>query len=100
LVNQLAALQPEQFQEAVIALNHDAKKLITMTMFQEDPSVLCLIEAQEYVNILAFMKKEEMMPGFMAISKENLVNMTAQLPAELTAQWFLHKWTQKNLQNL
>ena len=62
LMTMLTGLDDDAYQEALIAMNSDAKRVMVMNMYQQDQEVLQLFPADAYTDMLATLEKEEMMP--------------------------------------
>ncbi len=85
LIQMLYGLDKDTYQEALIAMNPDAKRVMVMNMYQQDEEVLQLFPAESYIAMLGILEKEEMMPCVNAFQTETLINMDSQLPPELMA---------------
>lgn len=83
LMTMLNGLDDDAYQEALYAMNPDAKRLMVMNMYQQDQEVLQLFPASSYTDMLATLEKEDMMPSMQALTTDTLINMNSELPAEL-----------------
>lgn len=83
LLEMLNGLDKDTYQEALIAMNPDAKRLMVMNMYLQDDEVMQLFPAEAYTDMLATLQKEDMMPSMAALQTESLINMNAELPPEL-----------------
>lgn len=83
LMDMLTGLDDDAYQEALIAMNPDAKRLMVMNMYQQDDEVLQLFPAGSYTAMLGTLEKEDMMPSMQAMTTNTLIVMNAELPPEL-----------------
>ncbi len=83
LMAMLNELDSDTYQEALIAMNPDAKRLMVMNMYQQDQEVLQLFPADSYTAMLGTLEKEDMMPSMMALQTESLISINTELPPEL-----------------
>lgn len=83
LMTMLTGLDDDAYQEALIAMNSDAKRVMVMNMYQQDQEVLQLFPADAYTDMLATLEKEEMMPSMQAMTTDTLIGMDSELPPEL-----------------
>ena len=83
LVGMLKGLDDNTYQEALIAMNPDAKRLMVMKMYQKDEEVMQLFPADAYTAMLGSIEKQDMMPCTSAFQTETLINMNTELPQEL-----------------
>lgn len=85
LMGMLYGLDQDSFQEALIAMNPNAKRFMLANMYQQDAEVMQLFPAEVYTNMMATIEKKDMMVGMAALQKETLVDMNSELPQELMA---------------
>ncbi len=83
LMTMLYGLDDDTYQEALIAMNPDAKRLMVMNMYQQDEEVLQLFPAGSYTAMLGTLEKEEMMPSMVALQTESLIGIDSELPPDL-----------------
>ena len=83
LMTMLYGLDDDTYQEALIAMNPDAKRLMVMNMYQQDEEVLQLFPAGSYTAMLGTLEKEEMMPSVVALQTESLIGIDSELPPDL-----------------
>ena len=85
LMGMLNKMDKDTYQEALLAMNSDAKRLMVMNMYKQDEEVLQLFPAEAYTTMMGTIEKEDMMPCVKAFGTETLINMNAELPPELMA---------------
>lgn len=85
LMGMLNKMDKDTYQEALIAMNSDAKRVMVMNMYKQDDEVLQLFPADAYTAMLGSLEKEDMMPCTTAFGTETLINMDSELPPELMA---------------
>ena len=83
LMKMLKEMDDDTYQEALIAMNPDAKRQMVMMMYQKDEEVMQLFPADAYTSMLGTLEKNDMMPCVSAFQTESLINMNAELPSEL-----------------
>lgn len=83
LIMMLQEMDKDMYQEALIAMNPDAKRLMVMNMYQKDEEVMQLFPAESYTKMLGSIEKNDMMPCVSAFQTETLINMNTELPPEL-----------------
>lgn len=83
IMDMLYGLDDDSYQEALLAMNPDAKRLMVMNMYQQDDEVLQLFPADSYTAMLGSLEKEDMMPSMQAMTTDTLINMDTELPPEL-----------------
>ena len=83
LMTMLYDLDDDTYQEALIAMNPYAKRLMVINMYQQDDEVLQLFPAESYTAMLGTLEKEEMMPSMAALQTESLIGIDSELPPDL-----------------
>ena len=85
LIMMLQEMDKDMYQEALIAMNPDAKRLMVMNMYQKDEEVMQLFPAESYTKMLGSIEKNDMMPCVSAFQTETLINMnTVTIPTSVT----------------
>lgn len=83
LIEMLKKMDDDTYQEALIAMNSDAKREMVIQMYQKDEEVMQLFPADAYTTMLGSLEKNDMMPCVSAFQTESLIGMNSELPPEL-----------------
>ena len=85
LMAMLYGLDKDTYQEALVAMDPDAKREMLLNMQKQDPEVMQLFPAKAYTTMLSTLQKHDMMEGMAALQTESLLSMNGELPPELMA---------------
>ncbi len=86
IYNQIAALPDDKFQEAMLNIPPQNKRNFILKMTQEQPKLFLLFDSSAYTNMIDQKKqKSDMVQAAQVIAPDQLVKMTKDLPADLTA---------------
>lgn len=83
LIEMMKKMDDDTYQEALIAMNSDAKREMVILMYQKDEEVMQLFPADSYTTMLGSLEKADMMPCVTAFQTESLIGMNSELPPEL-----------------
>ena len=85
LMAMLYGLDKDTYQEALVAMDPDAKREMVLNMQKQDPEVMQLFPAKAYTTMLSTLQKPDMMEGMAALQTESLLSMNGELPPDLIA---------------
>lgn len=86
LVGQIVALPDNKFQEAMLNIPTENKRLFVLKLTQENPKLLNSIDPKAYTDIIGQRKeKQDILKSAIVLEPEQLVKMVSQLPKDLTA---------------
>lgn len=83
LMDMLYGLDKDTYQEALVAMDSDAKREMVLNMQKQDPEVMQLFPAKAYTTMLSTLQKPDMMEGMAALQTESLLAMNNELPPDL-----------------
>lgn len=86
MLEQLASLPDDQFQDALLSMPKTHKQNFMLSMAKDDPKIFEMFDASAYTGIIGAKKeKQDMIKAAGSIEKEQLVLMMQELPKDLTA---------------
>jgi len=86
LYAQIESLPEDKFQEAMLNIPPQHKRIFILQMTQADPKLFQLFDPSAYTDIVNSKKeKQDIVQASNAIEPDQLVKMLGQLPADLTA---------------
>lgn len=84
LLEQIASLPDDKFQEAMLSMPKQAKRAFLLKLTSENPKLLNSVDAQAYTAMMRDRKdKGDIVKASSVIDHENLVKMVAKLPKDL-----------------
>lgn len=86
LASQIVALPDDKFQEAMLNIPTQNKRLFMLKLAKDDPKIFQMFDSEAYINIINQRKeKQDIVKSAKVIEPEQLIKMIQQLPQDLTA---------------
>lgn len=83
LIKSIDALPTDKYRDFMSSIDPDVQRQLVFQLAKEEPKYLQLFENQAYVDMLETLMKAEMVKPMIALEKETMINMIAELPDEL-----------------
>lgn len=82
-IQSIERLPDDKFAKFMSAIDPDVQRQLVFQLTKEKPDYLALFPNESYVNMLATLKKPDMVKPMVKLSQETLINMNTMLPPEL-----------------